>query len=126
MSRFSNPTVSCPMKKILVAFALINLLAAPAHAETVQVKYRGQVNLAKFECVAITRSSFIRRVCYDLKNQYLIIKLHQTYYHYCEIGADTVAALKVASSMGRYYNLHIKSRGGDGPFDCRTHRVPKY
>jgi hypothetical protein len=28
--------------------------------------------------------------------------------------------------MGRYYNANIKGSGSDGPFDCRTHRAPKY
>ncbi|SEE26835.1 KTSC domain-containing protein [Rhizobiales bacterium GAS191] len=49
------------------------------------------------------------------------IELSGTWYHYCEIGQDTVASLLAAESMGRYYNASIK-----GKFDCRTHRVPDY
>jgi len=29
-------------------------------------------------------------------------------------------------SMGKYYNANIKGTGSDGPYDCRTHRAPKY
>jgi hypothetical protein len=34
-------------------------------AESVYVKYRGDVDLRFFDCWEITRSSFIKRVCYD-------------------------------------------------------------
>ena len=51
--------------------AVILLLAASyiffsaARAESVYVKYRGNVDLDPFVCTEVTRSSFIRRVCYD-------------------------------------------------------------
>jgi hypothetical protein len=88
-------------------------------AETVNVKYRGPVDLKPFACQAIDRSSLVRRVCYDRREKYMIISLSGTYYHYCAIDAETVAALLGASSMGRYYNASIKGR-----FDCRINRVP--
>ncbi|SEE27047.1 hypothetical protein SAMN05444161_5288 [Rhizobiales bacterium GAS191] len=47
---------------------------APARAETVNVKYRGVVDLAPFACENITRSSFINRACYDSKNTYMLIE----------------------------------------------------
>lgn len=93
----------------------------PARAETVNVKYRGEVNLAPFECTDITPSSFVRRVCYDRGNDYMLINLNGTYYHYCEIDGETVAGLLHADSIGRFLNASIKGR-----FDCRTHRVPNY
>ena len=92
-----------------------------ARAESVNVKYRGVVDLAPFTCESITRSSFIERVCYDPKNTYMLIELNGTWYHYCEIDEDTVSNLLAAESMGRYYSASIKGR-----FDCRTHRVPDY
>src|ERR1700719_2770055 len=97
------------------------LLAGPVHAETVDVKYRGAVDLKTFDCTEVSRSSLVRRVCYDGPNEYMVISLNGTYYHYCEIDQGTVAALKNANSMGRYYNASIKGR-----FDCRSHRVPSY
>jgi hypothetical protein len=90
-------------------------------AETVQVKYRGEVDLKPFACTEVSRSSFIHRVCFDKANDYMLIDLAGTYYHYCEIDGGTVAALLSADSMGRFYNSMIKGR-----FDCRTHRVPVY
>jgi hypothetical protein len=85
------------------------------------VKYRGPVDLAPFKCEAIDRSSFIRRVCYDAINNYMVVKLNETYYHYCDIDRATVDAFRAADSMGRFFNASIK-----GHFDCQTGRVPSY
>ncbi|HVR56029.1 MAG TPA: KTSC domain-containing protein [Pseudolabrys sp.] len=99
-------------------------LASTAHAETVDVKYRGQVDLKPFTCQD-TKSSFVNRICYDAANQYMVILLKDTY-HYCEIPKSTVDALLSADSHGRYFNANIKGTGKDGPYDCRTHKVPSY
>jgi hypothetical protein len=106
--------------------ALILLLfTAEVRAETVEVKYRGPVDLRTFECTDISRSSFIQRVCYDKAQSYMIISLRGTYYHYCELPPVTFNSLMDAPSMGQFYNQSIKGTGSDGPYDCRTHRVPK-
>ena len=69
-------------------------LSQESQHETVDVKYRGQVNLAPFLCADIARSSFIQRVCYDEKNAYMLINLSGTWYHYCEIGHGMVSSLR--------------------------------
>lgn len=102
-------------------FLLASFVVGIAHAETVNVKYRGPVDLAPFKCESISRSSLVNRVCYDSKEKYMVINLQGVYYHYCEIDGGTVSQLLKADSMGRYYNASIK-----GNFDCRTHRVPTY
>ncbi|MBK7136771.1 MAG: KTSC domain-containing protein [Rhodocyclales bacterium] len=104
-----------------IAIALTIGLTGVVHAETVNVKYRGPVDLAPFQCVSINRSSLVTRVCYDRKEQYMVIGLQGTYYHYCEIDPGTVSALRGAQSMGRFFNSNIKGR-----FDCRMNRVPTY
>jgi hypothetical protein len=107
----------------LAAIVAAGLLgwSSGALAESVSVKYRGEVDLKPFVCTDIMRSSFISRVCYDSGNDYMLISLNGIYYHYCEIDNVTVSALISAESMGRYYNASIR-----GQFDCRTHRIPKY
>jgi hypothetical protein len=92
-----------------------------ARAESVYVKYRGEVDLSSFDCKYVTRSTFIRRVCYDWRNEYMLISLNGTFYHYCAIDAGTVASLLSAPSMGEFYNTSIK-----GNFDCRVYPVPDY
>jgi hypothetical protein len=106
----------------VVATAVTVLTTAFAwEARSESVKYNGLVDLKPFECQAVTRSSFIQRVCYDRSNEYMLINLSGTYYHYCEIDKATVSVLLAAESMGRFFNSAIK-----GQFDCRTRRVPKY
>ena len=90
------------------------------------MKYRGPVDLKTFECRDINRSSFIQRVCYDKAQSYMVINLRGTYYHYCELPPATFDGLMGAPSMGQFYNQNIKGSGSDGPYDCRTHRVPNY
>ena len=105
---------------------LLALIAASARAETVDVKYRGIVDLKPFVCTDITRSSFIQRVCYDKAQSYMLIDLRGTYYHYCELPAAILEAFMAAPSMGQFFNQNIKGSGSDGPYDCRTHRIPTY
>lgn len=109
----------------ILILTTIGILSATAQAETVNVKYRGLVDLKPFTCTN-TESSFVNRVCYDKANSYMLILLNNTWYHYCEIDAVTVASLISAGSVGRFYNANIKGTGKDGPFDCRTHKVPTY
>jgi hypothetical protein len=90
------------------------------------VKYRGVVDLKPFTCSDTLRSSFIQRVCYDKAEHDTLINLRGMYYHYCELPPATLDAFMAASSMGQFYNQNIKGIGLDGPYDCRTHRVPKY
>lgn len=94
---------------------------AISNAETVYVKYRGPVNLSPFECDWISRSSLVKRLCYDKKEAYVIVNLNGTYYHYCEVPSNVVAAWHNAESMGRFYNANMKGR-----YDCRVLRVPLY
>jgi hypothetical protein len=106
---------------VIAALLMTTGVASTASAQQVAVKYRdGMVDLRHFECKA-TISSFVRQVCYDSKNLYMVIQLNETRYHYCEIPADIVAALVNADSVGRFYNANVKGR-----FDCRTRRVPSY
>jgi hypothetical protein len=113
------------MPRIATALIVL-LLTAEVRSETVDVKYRGTVDLKTFECRDINRSSFIQRVCYDKAQRYMIINLRGTNYHYCELPPTTYDALMGAPSMGHFFNQNIKGSGSDGPYDCRTHRVPTY
>jgi KTSC domain len=86
------------------AALIVVLLTAQVRSETVDVKYRGTVDLQTFECRDTPRSSFIQRVCYDKAQSYMVISLQGMYYHYCELPPATFDA----PSMGQYYNRNIK------------------
>ncbi len=106
----------------LPALALVCQVAA---AETVQVKYHGGVSLDSFTCVEVKESSDVSRICYDRAEQYMVIRLKTTYYHYCEIDPATVQGLQGAGSKRQFFEARIRGSGSDGPFDCRTHPIPK-
>jgi hypothetical protein len=110
----------------VLAAVVFLLLTSPVRSEVVTVKYRGPVDLKPFACTDTPRSSFIERVCYDKAQAYMVINLQGTYYHYCELPVSVFDALLTAPSMGQFYNQKIRGTGSDGPFDCRTHRVPTY
>lgn len=108
-----------------IAFTALALMCQMASAETVQVKYLGPVSLDAFTCNDVQGDSNVHRICYDQKERYMVIKLSKTYYHYCEIDAATVAKLQSARSKNQFFQANIRGSGSDGPFDCRTHPIPK-
>jgi hypothetical protein len=89
-------------------------------AEQIFVKYRGFVTLDSFVCQDIS-SSFIKRLCYDQKRQYMILRLNNTYYHYCGIKQTDISNFLEAESKGVFYNTNIK-----GLFDCRLSPTPSF
>jgi len=101
------------MKRLAIAIVGASWLASAAFAETVVPKYGEAVDLGSFSCSDVARSSFIKRVCFDNAKSYMIIRLRDTYYDYCNIPESTVTALLMADSMGRFFNAHVK-----GNYDC--------
>lgn len=100
---------------------LLLTLSGSASAETVTVKYRGEVDLKPFRCETIYQSSAVKRLCYDAKEGYVVVNLNGTYYHHCEVPAHVVLSWRASNSMGQFYNQKVK-----GHFDCRVKRVPAY
>jgi hypothetical protein len=108
-----------------IIFSALALICPIATAETVEVKYHGAVSLDAFACEDVKESSDVSRFCYDKAERYLVIRLKTTYYHYCGIDAVTAQGLERASSKRQFFETRIRGSGGDGPFDCRTHPIPK-
>lgn len=106
------------MFRRLFAAAALLLATVPAEARTIDAKFIGDVDLEQFQCTE-TVSSFVHRICYDVTDSRVIVLLRETFYQYCNVDADTVAAWLGADSKGRFYNQNIKSNAVDGRFDCR-------
>ena len=114
------------MRVIIFALFFTSLSAC---AETVCVKYGPcPLDVSAFTCADIARSSYVRRVCYDKSKRFLVIKLNETWYPYCEVEVASVQALTSAPSVGTHFNQHFRSAPGGtrGPFDCRDHPLPAY
>lgn len=114
------------LRLVLSTVVLLASAPLPAVAAELCPKYGECVPAERFECTEVSRSSLVTRVCYAAPERFMIIRLKQTDYQYCEIDKAAVDALLAADSMGRFYNQHIKGSGPDGPFDCRTHPVPVF
>jgi hypothetical protein len=104
------------MKLLLTTIFLISTLV---NAESVYVKYQGAVSLDNFNCTN-TVSSFVNRVCYKEQDNYVIVLLGSTNYHYCRVPSSTVTRWLNSSSKGSYYHSNIKGR-----FDCRLGGIPE-
>ena len=118
--------VTSALLVLTVAATLALVMLGHAFAETANVKYRGPVDLSRFDCTGTLDSSVVKRVCYSAEHRYMLILLRNTWYHYCEIGAPVVGALLSASSHGKFYNANIKDSGSGGVYSCRDRAVPQF
>ena len=112
------------MKKTLFLILVILLFSGCSHGGLVDIKYRDDdVNLSNsaFEYLNTSRSSFVNGAWYDDDNQYMIIRLDDTYYHYCGLPSGVWEDFEKAQSFGSEYNKEITGR-----YDCRDAYVPIY
>lgn len=90
----------------------------------VDVEYRDDdvnVGSSNFEYLNTSGSSLVDGAWYDGSNDYMVIRLNGTYYHYCGLSDFVWDDFSSASSFGNYYSSYIK-----GNYDCRYNYVPSY
>jgi len=102
------------------------LLTAEVGSEAVDVRDRGAVDLATFECRDTPRSTIIQRACYDRAQATLIVNVKGSYRQYCGLSAATFDGLMTAPSMGQFFRQNFAGAGPDGPYDCGSGHVPGY
>lgn len=105
----------------LMTLLVFVLSSNSTFAKEVFVKYRGLVNLEHFSCPNLKASSLVQALCYDDNEQYLLVSLNGTFYHYCEVPNSVYEAWLHATSLGKFYNFEIK-----GHYDCRINYLPSY
>ncbi len=106
------------MIRAATSFILL-LLSAPLGTETVNVRDGCRIDLEKYECRDINRSTVIQRVCYDPAQSDLIVSVRGNYIRYCELPAATFEAFMTAPSMGQFFARNISESGSYGRFACR-------
>ena len=112
---------------IRAATALIALLlTAEFGSEAVEVKDRGSVDLATFECRDTPRSTLIQRACYDPAQASMIVSVKGAYVQYCDLPPATFDGLMAAPSMGQFFRQSIEGTGPDRRHDCGMRRAPAY
>lgn len=90
------------------AVGIATLLTHAASAETVAVRYAGNVDLSGYDCEPTKPSSFVNRICYDEGEGHLVVLLRDAYYQYCDMPAEVVDQWREAESLGRFYNQNVK------------------
>lgn len=108
---------------ILIGGMILYFLFFSSNSDYVQVKYRDdKVNISTSNFESLDKSdSTVKGAWYDNSNEYMVINLSGTYYHYCGMSSSTWSSFKIAPSLYRYYQDDIK-----GYFDCRENPVPRY
>ncbi len=105
---------------------LIGLAGASwTDAETIDVAYRGAVDLKPFACQDITRSSLVNRVCYEAVNRTMIVQLNSVYFQHCDMPQAALDTFLNAASMGQYYKSKIAGAGPNERYDCPAFRALK-
>ena len=108
---------------VLIGGAILYFLFFSAGSGYVKVKYRDDkvdVSASNFTLLDKTDAT-VKGAWYDSGNEYMIIKLGSTYYHYCGMPSSAWRDFSSASSPYRAYQDDIK-----GNFDCRVNPVPSY
>jgi hypothetical protein len=98
------------------------LLAAEFGSETIEIRDRGTVDLASFECRDTPRSTLIQRACYDPARASMIVSVKGAYFQYCDLQLATFDGLMAAPSMGQFFRRNFAG-DGSGRYDCPTGRV---
>lgn len=99
------------------------LLAAEFGFETVDVKDRGAVDLATYQCRDTPRSTLIQRACYDPAQASMVVSVKGAYVQYCDLPPAAFDALMAAPSMGQFFRRNVAGNGSDGRYECRTGRM---
>src|SRR5664279_3612434 len=104
---------------------IVLLLTAEVGPETVDVRDRGAVDLATFECRDTPRSTLIQRACHDNAQATLIVNVKGAYRQYCGLPVATFDGLMTAPSMGQFFKGNIEGAGSGGAYDCANRQVPR-
>ena len=108
---------------VLIGGAILYFLFFSSSSGYVKIKYRDdKVNISASNFEPLNKSdSTVKGAWYDSSNEYMVIKLSGTYYHYCGMPNSAWGGFKTASSPYEYYQDSIK-----GDYDCRENPVPRY
>ena len=101
---------------ILFIVFLSLVFTVQVQAKQIYVKYRGPIDTDNGHFIAyqLKPSSLVHEIFYDRPNNYLLVNLKGTYYHYCSMPKVVVDDWVSSPSLGKFYLANIK-----GNYDCR-------
>jgi KTSC domain len=80
------------------------LAVAAARCETAGVEGAPPPGLEPLECVEVTRSRVIRRICYDELRQYMVVEFEGRHYRFCQVERETAEAFLQAKSLSQFFS----------------------
>ena len=92
----------------------------------VTVKYRStpvDVGTGGFEHWTNENPGNVREGWFDVRNDYMLLNLDGTVYHYCNVSIAWWRSLTSAKSADLQFDLYFK---GSMIYDCRRYAVPSY
>ena len=114
---------SCSWEKIVTNPNPVKIQETQNCIKSVKYRSYGRVDVCteKFVKLGNIGDKSVFWAWYDPSNQYMIIQLKKTNYHYCGISTSDWSWIENASDTDEYYIAHIKWW-----YDCRNWVVPKY
>jgi hypothetical protein len=105
----------------LIFCILLSGFIHSAQAREITVKYRDTPvdTSSDYEEYDLIDSSFVKEIIYNNKHQYALVRLKNTFYHYCNIPNNIVSNWVNSNSLGKYYHSHVK-----GSFSCQYEAAP--
>jgi KTSC domain len=79
-------------------------LLATHTAQGTEADGRAKEVLGAHDCIDVTRSRVVRRVCYDEFSQRMIVEVGGTYREFCDVDRATAEGFVEASSMSKYFS----------------------
>ena len=80
------------------------LAAGEARCESASVEGAVPLELESLECVEMTRSRVIRRICYDEFRQYMVVDFEGRYREFCQVERETAEAFLQAKSLAQFFS----------------------
>jgi len=111
------------IQKLTMIICLSLLLQQLSWAREITVKYRDtpvDVSTGFIEYNLI-ESSLVNELFYNSSHMYALVRLKDTFYHYCGIPNKVVDEWSNSNSLGQFYQRNVKGR-----YDCRNAVVPTF
>ena len=114
-----NLKISLILLILAIVSGLFIYLTFISKVRLISVKYKeGQVDISKFESLNTSRSTFVQGGWYRSSDNYMIIKINNTYYQYCNVPDKIWNNFHSTESFGDYYNSRIK-----GAYICEQNKA---
>ena len=87
----------------VVVLIWLLLATGEARSEVIELEGFGTIELNALECVEVSRSRMIRRICYDEWTRYMLVDIEGQYRLFCGVDRRTIDGFVHAKSMAQFF-----------------------